>query len=315
MASNKPAREIVMNILIIKLGATGDVVRTTTLLRRMSGRVTWLTAAKNADLLQNQGENLRCVSWEQREAIRGARFDLAVNLEDDLETAQFLNLLQCKQLFGAYVGSNNIVRYTDDSSSWFDLSLISVHGKEEADRLKLQNRQTYQEHIFGGLGLTFEGERYVLPKPPATGLSGDVAIGAMAGPVWPMKNWAYYDELKQGLEANGLVVNFLPQRHSLLEHLGDVQGHRCLVSGDSLPMHFALGTDTPCVSIFTCTSPWEIYDYGLQTKIVSPFLEEYFYKRGYERRATTAISVDEVFAAVINQLKSIDNALSTQCGQ
>jgi heptosyltransferase-2 len=302
-----------MNILIIKLGATGDVVRTTPLLRRLPGRITWLTAAKNTDLLQIEAENLYYLSWEQREAIQGARFDLAVNLEDDFETARFLSLLQCKQIFGAYLDSNNVVRYTDDSRPWFDLSLISVYGREQADRLKLQNRHTYQEHIFRGLGLSFGGERYLLPKPVETGLSGDVAIGPVAGPVWPMKNWAYYDELKRGLEAIGLVVNVLPQRHSLLEHLGDIQGHRCLVSGDSLPMHFALGTDTRCVSIFNCTSPWEIYDYGLQTKMVSPLLEEYFYKRGFERRATTAINVEEVFDAVMNRLNGKENALSTRC--
>ena len=83
----------------------------------------------------------------------------------------------------------------------------------------------------------------------------------------------------------GLMVNRAPQRSSLLEHLCDVQNHRCLVSGDSLPMHFALGTGTRCVSLFTCTSPWEIYDYGIQKKIVSPLLEEFFYKRGYDERS------------------------------
>jgi len=89
----------------------------------------------------------------------------------------------------------------------------------------------------------------------------------------------------------------------LLEHLADVPNHRCLVGGDSLPMHLALGTRTPCVTLFTCTSPWEIYDYGIQKKIVSPLLEEFFYKRGYDRRATTAIAVDEVLTAVLDQLK------------
>ena len=69
-------------------------------------------------------------------------------------------------------------------------------------------------------------------------------------------------------------------------------------------MHLALGTGTRCVSLFTCTSPWEIYDYGVQTKIVSPLLDEFFYKRGYDERATTAITVDEVFAAVMAQLEA-----------
>ena len=39
-------------------------------------------------------------------------------------------------------------------------------------------------------------------------------------------------------------------------------------------------------------------------KIVSPLLEEFFYKRGYDERATTAISVDEVFDAVMAQLEA-----------
>ena len=64
------------------------------------------------------------------------------------------------------------------------------------------------------------------------------------------------------------------------------------------------GPRTPCVTLFTCTSPWEIYDYGVQEKIVSPLLEEFFYKRGYDERATTAITVDEVFDAVMAQLET-----------
>jgi ADP-heptose:LPS heptosyltransferase len=124
-----------------------------------------------------------------------------------------------------------------------------------------------------------------------------------------MKNWAFYDQLKNELEAAGLTVNVLPKRASLLEHMNDVRNHRCLVGGDSLPMHFALGTATPCVSLFTCTSPWEIYGYGLQTKIVSPFLGEFFYKRGFDLRATTAISVDEVFEATMQRLNGTNAPL------
>jgi hypothetical protein len=91
----------------------------------------------------------------------------------------------------------------------------------------------------------------------------------------------------------------------LLEHLADVQGHRCLVSGDSLPMHLALGSGVRCVSIFTCTSPWEIYGYGLQEKVVSPFLEKFFYKRGFDRNATTAIGVEEVMNVIMAQLEAL----------
>src|SRR6266567_3836934 len=291
-----------MSVLIIKLGATGDVVRTTPLLRRLDGPVSGITAENNLALLQGIDREVRCVSWENRKRVADTTYDLVINLEDDRETSSFLKQLNFKQLFGAYLSRDDKLAYTSDSRSWFDLSLISAYGRKEADRLKLLNRRTYQELIFEGLGLGFSGEPYYLPPSRPTGLKGDVAISATAGPVWPMKTWAYYAELKSELESEGLKVNILQDRPTVLEHLADVEGHRCLVSGDSLPMHLALGSGLRCVSIFTCTSPWEIHGYGVQEKIVSPFLEKFFYKRGYNRRATTAISVETVMDAVMAQL-------------
>lgn len=293
-----------MSVLIIKLGATGDVVRTTPLLRRLDGPVSWITAEKNLALLEGIDREVSCVSWENRRRVADTTYDLVINLEDDRETSSFLKELKFKQLFGAHLNGEDKLTYTSDSREWFDLSLISTYGREKADRLKLLNRRTYQEVIFKGLGFGFSGEPYYLPPPCPTGLQGDVAISCTAGPIWPMKKWAYYDDLKNELESEGVKVNILQNRPSLLEHLADVQGHRCLVSGDSLPMHLALGSGVRCVSIFTCTSPWEIYGYGLQEKVISPFLEKFFYARGYDARATTAIMVDEVFSAVMNQLSA-----------
>jgi lipopolysaccharide heptosyltransferase II len=294
-----------MSVLIIKLGAAGDVVRTTPLLRRLPGSVSWITTGNNLPLLEGIDREVRCVSWENRKRVTDVAYDLVINLEDDRQTSAFLKELKFKQLFGAYLNGDDKLTYTSDSRDWFDLSLISAYGREEADRRKLLNRHTYQELIFEGLGLGFSGEPYYLPPSHPTGLQGDVAISSSAGPVWPMKKWAYYDELKTELESAGLKVNTLESRSTLLEHLADVQGHRCLVSGDSLPMHLALGSGLRCVSIFTCTSPWEIYEYGSQEKIVSPLLERFFYKRRYDRRATTAISVEKVMDAVMAQLDAL----------
>jgi heptosyltransferase-2 len=294
-----------VSILIIKLGAAGDVVRTTPLLRRLDGPISWITAKNNLALLEGIDCEVRCVSWEDRLRVADVAYDLVINLEDDRETSWFLKELKFKQLFGAYLDGDDKLTYTSDSRDWFDLSLISAYRREEADRLKLLNRRTYQELIFEGLGLGFSGETYYLPTSRPTGLQGDVAISSTAGPVWPMKKWAYYDELKNELESAGLKVNILQSQPTLLEHLADVQGHRCLVSGDSLPMHLALGSGLRCVSIFTCTSPWEICGYGLQEKIVSPVLKRFFYQRGYDRSATTAISVEKVMDAVMAQLDAL----------
>jgi len=294
-----------MEILIVKLGATGDVVRTTPLLRRFEGRVTWVTASKNMVLLENLkgvSVDLNVINWENRASLEGRKFDLLIHLEDDAETASIQDGIRCDRKFGAYLNENGQMSYTKDASEWFDLSLISVHGIKKADELKLQNRRTYQELVFKGLGLKFEGEEYVLPATRPSDLHGDVAIALEAGSVWPMKKWAHYEWLKAELERRGLKVNYLPTRPTLAEHLADVRGHRCLVSGDSLPMHLAIGSRIPSVAIFNCTSPWEIHDYDLLTKLISPMLEEFFYKRGFDPRATTAISQDEVLSAVLKRV-------------
>jgi len=299
-----------MNVLIVKLNATGDVVRTTPLLSRLEGEITWITARNNLGLLDQLSGNLRSVSWEDSETVRDRDYDLVINLEDDADCAAFLKSVRYRQLFGAYMDARGGLAYSEDSRAWFDLSLISVYGRKQADQLKLRNRRTYQEMIFEGLGFRFGGERYLLPEALPTDLTGDVAIAPVAGAVWPMKNWAYYNELIRELESRGLKVNVLPRRTSLLEHLGDVQNHRCLVGGDSLPMHLALGSGTSCVNLFTCTSPWEIYDYGIQTKIVSPLLSEFFYRRDFDPRATTAIHLGEVVAATIDKLQAYEVSTS-----
>ena len=231
-----------MDTLILKLNASGDVVRTTPLLRRLHGRVTWVTAQRNLPLLERTTENLQVrglgtKGGGDRLAVRlghqsGRRAgDRGLRSDGEASTV----------IFGAHLDREGRLTYTEDSRGWFDLSLISRFGRARADELKLQNRRAYQELIFAGLGLEFRGEPYLLPSPVATDLKGDVAIASAAGPVWPMKTWAYYEKLGLTLEAMGLRVNVLPHRSSILEHLGDIDGHRCVVGGDSLPMHLALG--------------------------------------------------------------------------
>jgi hypothetical protein len=95
--------------------------------------------------------------------LDGESFDLVINLEDDIESARFLKSVTTDRLFGAYTNNAAAMAYTQSAHQWFDLSLISVHGKKMADELKLHNRRTYQELIFEGLGFQFAGEDYLLP--------------------------------------------------------------------------------------------------------------------------------------------------------
>src|ERR1700730_13921843 len=104
-----------MKTLIIKLGATGDVVRTTPLLSRLPGQITWLTEARNTSLLEGLKRDVRCVAWEERTQIPDTKYDLVINLEDSLEAAVYLRTQEYSQLFGAFADPDGKLRYTDDS--------------------------------------------------------------------------------------------------------------------------------------------------------------------------------------------------------
>src|SRR5205809_7944055 len=107
-----------MDVLIVKLAATGDVVRTTPLLRRFSGNVTWVTAAGNGSLLEDLEERSnipRVLKWQDRSVLKGESFDLVINLEDDVETAEILESVRTDRLFGAYLDGEHRMSYTREA--------------------------------------------------------------------------------------------------------------------------------------------------------------------------------------------------------
>src|SRR5262245_41653872 len=99
-----------MQTLIVKLNATGDVVRTTTLLHRLAGSVTWVTARMNTVLLTRLKRDVRCVAWEDRSLVSGDDYDLLINLEDDVATAEFARGVRHQRLFGAYLSTDGTMR-------------------------------------------------------------------------------------------------------------------------------------------------------------------------------------------------------------
>jgi lipopolysaccharide heptosyltransferase II len=176
-----------MRILIIKLGALGDVLRTTTLLRVLKGRVCWITAAKSALLLSGNPLLDRLLLIENLEpTVLEEEFDLVFNLEDDRSAANLATRVKKKQMIGAYLDDDGIA-YTDSSREWFDMSMSSRFGKDRADRLKMNNSKTYQEMIFAMLQQPFRGEEYFLnARLTKPSVAGRVGLECRAGEVWPM---------------------------------------------------------------------------------------------------------------------------------
>lgn len=288
-----------MKTLIIKLGALGDVLRTTTLLRVLDGRVSWVTSTKSAPLLSKNPFLDRLFLIENLEpALLEEEFDLVINLEDDHSAANLASRIKKKRMIGAYLDTDGIV-YTDSSREWFDMSLSSRFGKERADRLKMDNPKTYQEMIFAMLQRPFRGEEYVLnARLTEPTVAGRVGLESRAGDVWPMKRWNGFKALADKLTTAGYSVKFFEQRARLEEYIDDIHECEYVVCGDTLAMHIGLALKKKLVAIFTCTAPQEIYDYGRMIKVVSPLWQKYFYHRTFSPEAAEAIPADTLFEAV-----------------
>jgi heptosyltransferase II len=286
-------------ILILKVGALGDVLRTTPLLTVLEGKVTWVTSEAAAPLLAGNPfiDRLYCQE-HYHDSLFDDHFDLVLNLEDELPAATLASKIKTKSLIGAYAYGDQVV-YTESASEWFDMSLISRFGKMKADQLKMNNRRTYQDFIFSMMGCHFHAEEYVLnislKKIPIPSLVG---LEVRAGAVWPMKRWNKFEALGHRLEKVGFKVKIFQQRDQLRDYVDDINECECVVCGDTLAMHIGLGLRKRVVAIFTCTSPHEIYDYQRMIKIVSPLWKEYFYRRDFEPAPAEAISVESVLDAV-----------------
>jgi heptosyltransferase-2 len=297
------------NILIIKLGAMGDVIRTTPFLHVLKENIFWVTRKEAMPLLPKEYIN-SIVEIQDANNLSEVFFDLIVCLDDEYEAASLSTSLKKDVLIGSYINENGNLTYTESSAEWFDMGLISRFGKNKADNIKMNNDKTYQEILFKMIGKEFKSQEYILNMNGITDNQNEkdrirVGIEKRAGDRWPMKQWNKYDELSLLLKKQGYEVVFFEQRSHVTEYINDINDCDMIVCGDTLALHIALALRKRIVAIFTCTSLAEIYDYGRLQKVVSPFLNQAFYKREYIFEAVDMISLDEVYSAVEKGLEGI----------
>ena len=288
------------NILIVKTAAAGDVLRTTFVLDTLSKifNVYWLTDSLCVPLINSRLANVVTDINE----LKGIEFETIYSLEEDISLLAQIQTLTYNNLIGCYI-NEDIVTYLAPNELWFDISLVSKFGIESANEAKYNNTLTFQEMVAGIFNIPFNSEPYNELEYDITDSirKADIAIAPTAGNKWPNKNWLYYNELIELLKKDGYSVNVLPQRESIKQHISDISAHKLVVCGDSLPMHIATALKIPSVALFTCTSPIEIYDYNLITKIVSNQLSKYYYQREFDENCPTSISVNAVYNTIKNK--------------
>jgi len=156
-----------MKILVIKIGALGDVVRTSFVAQALKEKykdkdphLFWLTHKNAQDIFANNPYVDRLILDEEKMKDRVTRsywnreeFDLIVNFAEDLETVKFASFLNAKERIGFFLKDGKIVP-TPTAKEWFDMSL---HGeKPQNDILKKQNKKTHRQMMAQIIGVDYK---------------------------------------------------------------------------------------------------------------------------------------------------------------
>ncbi|MFH1362557.1 MAG: glycosyltransferase family 9 protein [bacterium] len=324
-----------MRILIIKLGAIGDVIRTTSILAGLREKYSpetldWLTSQAAQEVLLHNPLIDHLYIWPDRGDIKP--YDLVIGLEDELEVREFVSQISQGKILGAFADG-----YTP--SSWFDMSAISRFGLEKANELKKQNKKTFQEHLGELLGVRYEG--YVFNLTPEEveygqrvirdlGLgTGEKIIGVNtgAGKRWQMKSLGALKtiELVKRLtkemgvaclilggaeeeERNQIIAKETGMPavgvHSIRQFAAIINQCEAVVTSDSLAMHLAIALGKKLVVFFGPTSAAEIELYGLGDKIQPKLDCLACYKKTCDKspNCMAELSVRELLSAVKKDL-------------
>lgn len=144
-------------ILIIKLGAAGDVIRTTPLLRKIKEdfpqcEVSWFTYFPNfiPSFVDNILEfNLQNIVW-----LLSQEFDYIFNLDKDREACSLTTLIKAKTKKGFEI--------KEGKCSPIDKQAFHKWETGIWDDISQKNKKSYPEEIFEICGFVFNKEEYIL---------------------------------------------------------------------------------------------------------------------------------------------------------
>lgn len=281
-------KKISTRILIIKLGAIGDVIRTTPLLRKLKkdlpeAQITWITYSP--DILSSKWvDRILNVSAENIELIKNIEFDWLINLDKDSLAISLTNSIKSKKKSGFTIDEFGHARP------------ISTKAEEDKwltglfDDLNKRNTKHYVQEIFEICGYEFNNEEYVLEVSPS-GKIWDidrsrkvVGLNTGCGGRWTSRLWPteYWVKLAKDLINNGYEVlllggeqehekNKLIQKESGAKYFGYYSLKvfielldQCdiIISAVSMAMHLAIGLKKNLILFNNIFNKNEFYLYG-----------------------------------------------------
>jgi len=294
-------------ILIIKLDAIGDVLRTTSILHSLKKKfsdssINWLTKANAVDLLKNNKYVDKVLVYENNHTLSDislVKYDLVINLDPSPVSSSLASFAKGEVKVGFGLNKKGkVYPFNNEAEEWFEMGAF--------DNLKATNKKTYQEVIHEICSLSFEKGKIIFNLTEDESLNGDnffdskglsnydkiIGINAGASDRWEFKKWrkeGYIDlmknlskeykcafllfggrnevELNKQLAKECKNVFDTGSDNSLRNFASYVDLCDVLVTGDTLALHVATALEVPSVCIFGPTSNAEIEDYGLVRKV------------------------------------------------
>lgn len=299
---------IISKILIIKLDAVGDVLRTTSILNPLKKKypdcyIEWCTRQNSREIFKINSLVDEVITFEDDAIVRinAEEYDIVINLDTSRISSAIAAGAIAKKKIGFVLHKKGYIESTSAAAQqWLEMSAF--------DDVKKANTKSYQQIMYEILDLDLpveppmirisEAERlkiaskefaqYINPAKPVIGLN--IGVGTKwPSKGWPLKRWKEIIE-KLGTDKFNLLLLGGPEEIEIIKHLTKEYNYLfdtgcdnslnefaaivdlcdVVITADTLALHIATALEKKIIALFGPTSSNEIELYGKGIKLISP---------------------------------------------
>ena len=289
-------------IIIIKLDAVGDVLRTTSVLPGLKktysdSSITWITKTRSFPVLKDNSfiDEIYFIE-DDLTHIYNDSFDIAINLDSGKDSCAVMSNIHSDESYGYYLMNGKPYPVNELANEWY---LMGVD-----DNTKRKNLKTYHKIIHEICGLPYENSKpsleisseksksaqIIKEKFKIGGYSEFILVNLGGGNRWQYKKWVKEGYIKLvnilakdkkkaiGVIAGGEDVDFYNEIISVINPNENVIKFGCdnsaddfisiiyladkIFTSDSLAFHIATALDKYCIVITGPTSFTELDVFG-----------------------------------------------------
>jgi len=296
-----------MKILIIKLGALGDIIRTTPVIPALrkkypSARISWVVEPSGIDLLSDIPELDRVIpyNFESIPVLDTEKFDLLYSLEVSIPAGGLAMKINAREKRGFGLDPHGNLFAFDNASSEYLLMSLSDPVKKANVKTYLEIFSdicdlpllSYQYQVHYGekeraIAEEFKSRHNLDNKRPVIGFftgAGD----RWKSKRWPKENYLKLLNLMKEEFPSSVLLYGGPEEAEAIEYLVEKAGEQVISTGydnsikqffalldlcdlvvtpDTMPMHVAFGLGKKVIALFGPTSDTEIDTFGRGIKL------------------------------------------------